>query len=66
MNGGDGKGGAQEGDGANLGENAQGTALLAPWTKSINALNLESPEFYDGVLVLHLVGSSSIESDDSS
>jgi hypothetical protein len=42
VNGGDGKGGAQEGDGANLGENAQGTALLAPWTKSINALNLES------------------------
>jgi hypothetical protein len=39
VNGGDGKGSAQEGEGSGEG---QGTALLAPWTKSINALNLES------------------------
>merc|ERR1719247_2390521 len=29
-------------DSGGLGEGGQGTALLAPWTKSINALNLES------------------------
>merc|ERR1719160_515702 len=42
VNGGKGDGGNQDGDNGSLGENAQGTALLAPWTKSINALNLES------------------------